>query len=417
MNVLSPFQILPYHVIRTIVNHVAGSSRVQSDGVVVYSDEYREILMPLLWVCHDFRAVALPLCCSSFKPNIDGSLGYGGQVIRKYLEEDSENELSDEILHRLNTGDPSNAYFGYPTHHMANKLEIIIGELLIYSGILKRVLSGTLYDGCAFPRAYKLLLRVVFDDGEQFESDISQETKANIHGFAQWIKTLAPKVDDILISFEGFSDVPEIADPNSSYLVSQLFGPLKRVEYSCCSDGCMIVEPQLDVIRNLEFIECVCASNCQQFMLLAQHSASTLLSLAIIYTEDTDVSSLILNSEGDYVTYPLLHTLKLLDVHSDDPPGHLTFKGAIPFPALRSLHITGGYLFGDNTPFCGNADTLEFLDMKLDYESVDVLIDCNIFTPTSHSKLKCVKTSVWPGLAHDQFSTTLEALQFLFGIG
>ncbi|KAJ2055108.1 hypothetical protein GGI17_006740 [Coemansia sp. S146] len=56
MDNLLAFQILPYHVVKLIVDHVAGSSRLQFDGVTTNSDEYRILQVPLLWVCHNFRA-------------------------------------------------------------------------------------------------------------------------------------------------------------------------------------------------------------------------------------------------------------------------------------------------------------------------------------------------------------------------
>ncbi|KAJ2047354.1 hypothetical protein H4S04_004497 [Coemansia sp. S16] len=50
------FQLLLPHVVKLIVDHVAGSSRLRYDDVTTDSDEYKLLEMPLLWVCHNFRA-------------------------------------------------------------------------------------------------------------------------------------------------------------------------------------------------------------------------------------------------------------------------------------------------------------------------------------------------------------------------
>ncbi|KAJ2830995.1 hypothetical protein GGI24_001737, partial [Coemansia furcata] len=130
------------------------------------------------------------------------------------------------------------------------------------------------------------------------------------------------------------------------------------------------------------------------------------------------VSSLILNPDGDYITYRRLHTLKLqrekweneFEEPDDDPLERQRYQGAIPFPELRSLHLINGYPFDDDTPFRGNEATLEFLDMELDSKAITDIIDCNVFTPTSHLQLKHVNTRVRPDDISDSFDTSAEAV-------
>ncbi|KAJ2340140.1 hypothetical protein GGH92_006402 [Coemansia sp. RSA 2673] len=72
MSTLSPLQLFPLHIVQLIVDHVAGSSRMVYDGVRVNSHEYRTLLKPLLWVCHNLRTVTYSRYCNNFELNLSG---------------------------------------------------------------------------------------------------------------------------------------------------------------------------------------------------------------------------------------------------------------------------------------------------------------------------------------------------------
>ncbi|KAJ2794549.1 hypothetical protein H4S07_006728, partial [Coemansia furcata] len=71
----TPFQFLPPHIVRLIVDHIVGSSRMLADGVEPDSDEYRLLLRPLLWTCRNIRAVACSLYCVRFTLTHDHNPG------------------------------------------------------------------------------------------------------------------------------------------------------------------------------------------------------------------------------------------------------------------------------------------------------------------------------------------------------
>ncbi|KAJ2768437.1 hypothetical protein GGI18_005595, partial [Coemansia linderi] len=68
--ILSPLQLLPLHVVKLIVDHVVGSSRLVYDGVHANSRQYRELLKPLLLVSHNFREIALRYYWKTFEVNL-----------------------------------------------------------------------------------------------------------------------------------------------------------------------------------------------------------------------------------------------------------------------------------------------------------------------------------------------------------
>ncbi|KAJ2507115.1 hypothetical protein IWW47_001261 [Coemansia sp. RSA 2052] len=58
MPTLSLLQLLPLHVVRMAVGHVVGSTRLRFSGVDYDCKEPVELLVPLMSVCHSFRAEA-----------------------------------------------------------------------------------------------------------------------------------------------------------------------------------------------------------------------------------------------------------------------------------------------------------------------------------------------------------------------
>ncbi|KAJ2826311.1 hypothetical protein FBU31_003480, partial [Coemansia sp. 'formosensis'] len=67
MSSLSPIQTLPLHIVRRIVHHVAGCSRLQLDGAGYDHQKRPELLMPLLWVCRNLRDVVYSLYNQQFE--------------------------------------------------------------------------------------------------------------------------------------------------------------------------------------------------------------------------------------------------------------------------------------------------------------------------------------------------------------
>ncbi|KAJ1670841.1 hypothetical protein GGF38_001236 [Coemansia sp. RSA 25] len=74
------------------------------------------------------------------------------------------------------------------------------------------------------------------------------------------------------------------------------------------------------------------------------------------------------------------------------------------------------YPFGDDVLFRGNAATLECLDIVLNSEMVAMLRQRNVFTPTSHPRLKCVNINSRFSDAPSAFAAASEYLQFVLSI-
>ncbi|KAJ2886699.1 hypothetical protein H4R27_000488 [Coemansia aciculifera] len=360
----SPFQFLPPHVVRLIVDHVVGSSRQVFAGIEPNANEWNELLRPLLWTCHNFRAVAYPLYCSRYKLAIANSPNY-------QLFNGGPGTASFDVGHRMNNN------LGYPTHHLARALDIEIDEESIYSGKALKMLSRSPYDGCAFPLVRRIVFLLVTDDGLKE----GKKTKRNIVAFVRRIKQMAPNMNDIWIRPMDCT-VAFSSSPNYGDLVARLLQLAVRVQYGESSTLVIYVNLLPYDFRNIVHIECItgayeqsitgCAH--QSFIELAHQSSATLESLIIKSERAINIPSIIQKEDGDFVTYPLLHTLKL-DGYSvfDTELTYPVFTGVVPFPSLRHLQILYEYNFGDDVVFRSNAATLESLVLYLSDSAVSVL--------------------------------------------
>ncbi|KAJ2860451.1 hypothetical protein GGH94_005510 [Coemansia aciculifera] len=395
----SPFQFLPPHVVRLIVNHVVGSSRQVFADIEPNSNEWNTLLKPLLWICHNFRAVAYPLYCSRFKLELSNSQNY--HRFLKYA-----NTTPFYIGYRMNNN------LGYPTHHLAKTLDVEIDEESIYSGKALKMLSRKPYNGCAFPLVCKIVFAIVTDKDLE-----GKRAKSNITKFVQRIKQMAPKVDDIWVRPADYNATCYESSPIYGSLVSQLFQLAHRVQYGEAGEPVTSVDLELDGICNLVHIKCTTGDYDESFVKLARQNSTTLESLIIETDRGINVPSIIRRKNDDYVTYPHLHTLKLGGNPVYDDMLFPVLPGAVPFPSLRHLKIYYEYTFGDDVVFRGNAATLESLDLYLSYSTTSVLRQFSVFTPTSHLKLRHVGLWGLDDFMPDLFATITEAMQFAMGIG
>ncbi|KAJ2840186.1 hypothetical protein FBU31_000566, partial [Coemansia sp. 'formosensis'] len=359
-----------------IVNYVVGSNHVLSDGTLPDSNEYRVLLRPLLWTCHNFRDVAYSCYCVRYKLRF---------VYNLDVEEDTDDtdDIDDTEYNGYNKtpsdttpqviSDPSNAYLGYPTLHLFKELEIAIDDISIYSGTALQLLSCPPYDGCPFPQVHNLRLRLSLNVKRRDRTTSSPEDKVNIGAFVERIKEMAPLVSSICLKPDRTYVFNESNNSNLNDLVSQLFRLATHIEYTRASDLDFPVKLQLQGIRDLVYIKYTITSNDDDVMHLVRQNAPTLQSLDMEYKLDTGLAGHFQNAEGDNVTYPYLHTLKLREIPSFHDSALSVSQGFVPFPSLRHIRIKGNYPFGDDTLFRGNAASLESVDMKLHGSQVDIL--------------------------------------------
>ncbi|KAJ2039184.1 hypothetical protein IW146_009835 [Coemansia sp. RSA 922] len=405
MESVSPFQFLPTHVVQAILKHVVVDSRVFTDGTRYDYRGYRALLRPLLWTCSNFRVVAYPLYCY--------------HLILVLITE----AFHKRITEYMRTGCLSitcslDYYLGFPTHHLAKEMEIVLAEKSIYSGTVVKMLSYMPYKDCTFPMVRKLRIRFVRDEMDNARPVNESDIEANIGAFVQWVKRAMPGNSYIQVLPDD-SDRPfAINAGRFGNLVSQLFQLVNRVQHSFHNKAGVPVRFQLDGLRDLVHINCQVLEDSAQFILLARQSAQTLQCFDSYFAHTGNLANLISIDDESYVSYPRLHTLKLYARSTDEDwtlrPG---FEGAVPFPNLRCLSMSSTYPFGDDVLFRGNAATLEYLKMTYDSISAAIFIKSKVFTPTSHPKLFYVDIRRMRPVVPDRFATYADELRFILSVG
>ncbi|KAJ2859767.1 hypothetical protein GGH94_005927, partial [Coemansia aciculifera] len=306
-----------------------------------------------------------------------------------------------------------NNNLGYPTHNLVKTLDIEIDEEYIYSDVALSRLSRAPYNGCAFPLVRRIVLLLV-TNGCLTEG---MKTESNTVVFVQRIKEMAPNVNDIWVRPLD-CDAPRY---NTSHiygrLVTLLLPLVGRIQYNRAVMPMMPAALLSSIACNLVHIKCTVVNNDKNFIKLAQHSLTTLESLVIDSKRCINTPSIIWKEDGDFVTYPHLHTFKLSGPSIGDEVSQPVPIGVVPFPSLRRLKIDYENEFGDDVVFRGNAATLECLDLYLSSLTVSVLCQYGVFTPTSHPKLLYVR--LWDKRRYTPrvFATNAEALQFAMEIG
>ncbi|KAJ2258435.1 hypothetical protein GGI13_000608 [Coemansia sp. RSA 455] len=479
MDNLSAFQLLPNHVVKLIVDHVAHSSRLRFDGVTTDSDEYKILQMPLLWVCHNFRAFVRERF---------------SRVYELALENDRDR--AEALLYSW----PSHfKKLGCPTHLLAKELLFKLDVKSVYTGKALQLLFDAPYDGCSFPLVRKLCFKLTsneegyydkepdhgndrepeqdndpepvlendrepahdqepahnnnwvfegdYDDWEleggnnwdsAFDNDREAEdwalvgthvctpktryiyppdTTANITAFVQRIKQMAPAVSEIDVDYyEDEVGLYWRSDEPIHDLIQHLFGIVERHTVITRVSSCALQCLDLEPIRDLVYINYSASVVFIDLVSLVARNARTLQSLDL-YVADTDLTGLVRDpAGGGYLEYPCLHTLNVRSYSIERPLKRAAFKDIVPFPRLLRLTVSSRSPFSDDILFRGNAATLEYLAVELAAETVSMLKKCRVFTPTSHPNLKCVILDIPPLDMPDVFASGVEYMQFVLSI-
>ncbi|KAJ2859737.1 hypothetical protein GGH94_005939 [Coemansia aciculifera] len=405
MQNLSAFQLLPEHVVKLIVDHVACPSRHKLDGARLTSHVSSALQIPLLWVCHNFRAFVFTRFCSDY-----------ALYLRSELDAYHVTRCSWPLcLQGLNC---------YPTNRLAKRLEVTLDIWDIYSGKSLQQLSSAPYDGCAFPlvRTLAFNIRVYKHSEEKRDYDHPTEdykipppgSEAKIYAFVQRVKDMAPAVSEIYLDTRDTDFEPsECNESHALLLVSQLY---RVVETTIVSErnNDLVFSPGLAPIGNLTSIKFDIHGCDYSILPLVRQNAQSLQTLVVRLLMNLDISELIQypGDGGKYIEYPRLHTLDISGSDARQRPG---FNGAVPFPNLRRLTLLLRYPFDDDVLFRGNGATLENLSMMLHPAVVALLKRHNVFTRTSHPKLRVCSY----GFRDDEpsaFDTASDYVKFVLSI-
>ncbi|KAJ1911690.1 hypothetical protein LPJ71_002872 [Coemansia sp. S17] len=308
------------------------------------------------------------------------------------------------------------------TFPLARKLIIELNTWSVCTDEGLEALSQVALRDDSFPMVRSV--KFLFDEfqGGEYLLNIPPNAPANAAAFVNRILQMTPNASEIemvtdVLSDESSNESSDDFPVHFSDLLAQLFRLATRVRYYY-NGSANTISQQMDLVCNLVHLCFMVKSSGVDFVQLARQCAPTLQSLEMESTRYSDVVDLIQYSNGDYIGYPQLLLFEHYVDDDDEEPSELfVTRGTIPFPRLKRLIFRSCYPFGDDTPFRGNAATLETLSLTVESLTLAKLDRHRVFTPASHPVLRYVDTRLLDIGETENITTMTDLLNFSLRIG
>ncbi|KAJ2910784.1 hypothetical protein GGI21_000501 [Coemansia aciculifera] len=137
-----------------------------------------KLLKLLLWTCHNFRAITLPLYCSCFSI---------------FSDVPADIDIKQDYARY--------SYLGHQTHHLTKYLEIKVDGSSIYSGEALKQFTNARYKGRAFPLVKVLTVTIDMTNRREDSEIDTFEIDGNISTFACRIKEAVPLLADVRLRY------------------------------------------------------------------------------------------------------------------------------------------------------------------------------------------------------------------------
>ncbi|KAJ2727783.1 hypothetical protein IW152_006120, partial [Coemansia sp. BCRC 34962] len=205
---------------------------------------------------------------------------------------------------------------------------------------------------------------------------------ANALEFAKLLKAMAPTAMSAEVTGDGGSGNSPLQE--ASHSNTQLRGPNEEALMSFAnalysntkhaSLNLFAVNAQnastIDCSPLLASLKLNCEKSPSLLTNLVLKSASTLRYLNV---RIRDASMLLSDGNGGAVVYPDLQYLLMLARSRSHSNAQGMSSVVAPFPVLRSLVLYSIYPFYDDAMFRGNSATLEYLNIRLEYDTISML--------------------------------------------
>ncbi|KAJ2048126.1 hypothetical protein GGI08_006083, partial [Coemansia sp. S2] len=190
MHFLSPFKILPLHIVELILDYVADNGRLQFDNVSKGSDKYTGSLMPLLDTCTSFLSPTLTHLFGVYKMRLSIS---GEYQTRPYW---LQTYVKDT---------------GLPAHLYVKVLTVSVDVQDIYSGAALRVFSSEPYTTRTFPIVCSIEFSPYLPSATEQQTFIATDPpdiEFNISALVERAKHITTKLEKIGIILSSHDNEP-----------------------------------------------------------------------------------------------------------------------------------------------------------------------------------------------------------------
>ncbi|KAJ1801713.1 hypothetical protein LPJ59_000004 [Coemansia sp. RSA 2399] len=254
-------------------------------------------------------------------------------------------------------------------------------------------------DNLVFPAARFLSVHL---RGNVIRTETADDNGENemLDWIAQRIPTSIPMLQrasivyDLVRMYRRESSGMVVAELKMDNLFPAVFQRVKSLEFRATPirlDSKCVFMQNCSGFTNLQFS---CQGNVGLFHRILEISAPILEALDIVNFRCEDLRSLFYHDEGQPMTYPKLQKLKFHFITFVEDQDIISLDETIvPFPALTHLSWPTAYTFADDTVFRGNSATLEYLNITLDTNLVNVLDKYKVFSSGKYSKLRHISVA------------------------
>ncbi|KAJ2806718.1 hypothetical protein H4S07_003736 [Coemansia furcata] len=305
----SSLQLLPLHITESVVDYVVGSPRSlffegepSDKNKDTYEDTRRQAIMPLLWVCRNFRTIVYSCFCKVYTLEL--------------------NMISNVVSAQRSSWPQCMRMIEYPTHYLSKELVLRLDQWTMFNGKMREALLNSRFSGFSFPSAQLLILDFIPGKINCSTKAEGMTIESNIIAFAELLWQMAPEATEIKLTSQFFlGQVRKTDKLRFIDTIFQLHQYYNRIgQKSNFVDG--FAKVLKSKISDVVCLECrlnggtpsrihLSEDNHGRLLQLAQQSAATLQSLSVYIGKVKDATGIILRSDRSRVQYPCLHTLKL----------------------------------------------------------------------------------------------------------
>ncbi|KAJ2873295.1 hypothetical protein GGH93_003322 [Coemansia aciculifera] len=393
----SLFQTLPILVVEKIIEYLVGHPRSSFDDDIRRHSEMKVVLYPLLSVSEIWCEAALVSICDSCEVVFNDARGIFDENYPAWPKGVSYSGFRRErLVKRVVVTAPGWRDICYQTSREAN--------------------AWSQYEGAIFPSATNLVVKLNksnYDPSLMDKRAILPTPRPDTVGWCKGVVDFARALLRMTPAVTGLSVVAISVDATHkshrglcAILVSVLrHGGVTRLDVRC-KTGSLTGSLRPHIMTGLTSIAHGVNISCSPIAWLAYHNAPTLKELHIAPTGLDDWSSLMTCGKQAPASYTNLVSL-YIDIANTSAQGWTTVEGAIPFPVLSQLDISGAYPFADNTLFRGNREMLQRLSIPFDAIAKNVLRRSGVSERSDVRRFSPINTVLITGTPHHMPSDNL----------
>ncbi|KAJ1965925.1 hypothetical protein GGI12_000446 [Dipsacomyces acuminosporus] len=389
----SAAQSLPAVILEEVIYYATGLRRFVITKNYGLHHDIPKSLVHLIAVCSHWRSVGLPIFY--MRMSIQTSGGRSEQLGPEESIYSMDNVIASKV------------------ERVVKHVAIDVPCEFVFDGRLLDFLSSPRYSNAAFPS----VLHITFHPWSGY--DIGRSIAVpDIRGSAlrccERVKQLFPNTKFLYIEGRTLSN-EDITSDAASILFSQLAKHVKPTIFKYTGLESYLRIPALMHLDNLTCLELASGGHCFAYAGLMKLNAATLEDARLVNINPDALLSTISGPNGTCIAYPRLKSLTV----TGKSGAAILFQSPdeAPFPALKYLHFSARYPFDSDVLFRGSSQTLEWLELCISPNMVQVMRRFKLFQKGGYPRLNHIALRALEGYDIDNERLALSICRIPFEAG